>query len=324
MADLTLHRTGASITLRIADGRTLELSPQECWDAAAALRRFIVEGPPVPGAPVAVTVRKNGVSFRVVVSRNIGFWDRLERGEWEPETYRLFDRFIAEDCLYIDAGAWIGPTVLYAAQRARKTYAFEPDPVAYRELASNLASNAGAEWASRVTLFNKAVTARGGTVRLGSRGAFGDALSSVLFPGEELSREVEAVSLEEIFVRPDAAGREVFIKMDIEGAEYEVIPRLRKALARRRVHLFLSIHPDSLMHSLRLRPGGGAPREESLFAKFRRRFVFAHRHLRLVRSLPFRRFYYCDGRPVNLYRQVFRAFLSGRFVSAIVATDSDW
>lgn len=316
---MTVQREGNRFAIRLSDGRSLALAPQECWDAAVESRRLLVENAAGFSPPVVASVRKNGREFRVAVSRNIDFWHRLEHGMWEPETFGLFDRFIAEDCTYFDAGAWIGPTLLYAAQRARRAYAFEPDPVAFRELAANLACNAGAAWASRVALVNKAVTARGGTARLGSRGAFGDALSSVLFADQALAREVEAVSLEELLTQPDTLRGEVFLKMDIEGAEYEAIPRLRRALSREGTHLFLSLHPVCLMHGLRAAEGG-----DSLRGKLRRRLAFTRRHLALVRSLPFRRFYYCDGRPVDLRRQILRAFSSGDFVSAIFATNREW
>jgi hypothetical protein len=64
------------------------------------------------------------------------FWEHITDGTWEMLTLRLIaDVLLARpDSVYVDVGAWIGPTVLVGAQFARRTLAFEPDPRAFSEL----------------------------------------------------------------------------------------------------------------------------------------------------------------------------------------------
>ena len=69
------------------------------------------------------------------------FWATVNDGTWEPETFRIFDRFLAKNTTFIDAGAWIGPTVLYASRLCNRCFALEPSPMSYRELVNNLEAN---------------------------------------------------------------------------------------------------------------------------------------------------------------------------------------
>jgi hypothetical protein len=88
------------------------------------------------------------------------FWKSVERGEWEPYTFSVLDRFVTPETTVIDIGAWIGPVTLYAAKTAKHVFAIEPDPVAFKEL-SALAS------VPNVSLFNHAILNRNGKVTLG-------------------------------------------------------------------------------------------------------------------------------------------------------------
>ena len=76
------------------------------------------------------TIRKNNVTFLVRADQHQRFWTKVEDGSWEPETFGVFDRFVTRETTYLDVGSWEGPTLLYAGQRAKTAYGFEPDPVA--------------------------------------------------------------------------------------------------------------------------------------------------------------------------------------------------
>src|SRR5262245_62069367 len=82
-------------------------------------------------------MRVADVVFNVVAGQRQGYWDRVAAGDWEPQTLRAIRRFLVPGTDCIDIGAWIGPTVLYEACIAGRVHAFEPDPVAYAELAAN-------------------------------------------------------------------------------------------------------------------------------------------------------------------------------------------
>jgi hypothetical protein len=85
---------------------------------------------------------KNGTCFIVNAQSSLFqyFWEKLY-ANWEESTFTIFDRFLNTNSSYLDVGAWIGPTILYGAQKAEHVYAIEPDPVAYQELTRNLQLN---------------------------------------------------------------------------------------------------------------------------------------------------------------------------------------
>ena len=106
------------------------------------------------------TIDCHGVSLHVI-DDDIRFWDRVDAGTWEPTTFQVFDREIDAQTTVLDFGAWIGPTTLYAAARARRVIAFEPDPIAANHLRSNIAINP--ELAAKITVIEKAVAPQAGS-----------------------------------------------------------------------------------------------------------------------------------------------------------------
>jgi FkbM family methyltransferase len=311
------YRDGV-VRLPLERGASLDVTPQECWGLVEKVRRYLIDncGRFEP-RPVKV-IQKNQKCFSVIITRQIDFWRSVESDRWEPETFKIFDDLLSADCTYLDVGSWIGPTVLYAAQLAKRAYAFEPDPVAYQELAANVHANEHSEWASRLTIYNKAVAPRNGRMKLGSRGSGGDSMSSSLLADENTSWEVESITLRHFVEAEQLQQDKLFVKMDIEGSEYEVLPSLKRELRRYRVVLFLSIHPHLLMARL------AQDARNSIGGRIRRRLLFVWYHLKLVRSLPFRYFYDSSGKPVSPYMGVLKALLHGGFAREIVATNERW
>ena len=177
-----------------------------------------------------------------VNNHEAAFWDRVESGDWEPLTYRVFDRFLDPSHSCLDIGAWIGPTALYAASRARHCYALEPDPVAFASLRENVALNPSL--ARRTTLFQQCLAPACGPIRIGNRTspAGGDSMSSLLFASSAVGWQAQGITLERFF--SDHAIHDCsFIKMDIEGGEFDVLPASAAWLAAHRPTLYLSLHP---------------------------------------------------------------------------------
>ena len=92
------------------------------------------------------------------------FWEKFAQGIWEPVTVRVIDTLLAPGSTHIDVGAWVGPTVLLAATKAKRVLAFEPDPVAYAELEKDVALNP--DLARRVELRQEALFDREGEMRM--------------------------------------------------------------------------------------------------------------------------------------------------------------
>lgn len=169
------------------------------------------------------------------------FWEDVNNGNWEPSTFCIFDKFIDQEHSFIDIGAWIGPTVLYGSQIAKKCYAIEPDPVALIELNENIKLNPNLK--AKINIYDFCINDVCGKVRLGNNNNFGDSMSSILINDEEKSLLVKCLTLQE-FILQNKIFDCNFIKMDIEGAEYIILPQLKEFLKLNKPTMHLSLHPS--------------------------------------------------------------------------------
>ena len=168
------------------------------------------------------------------------FWKTVEQGVWERETYCLLDQFLDSRHSYIDIGSWVGPTVLYAAQLARHSYAIEPDPIAFQELQENVFLNPSLE--GRLTLYQGCISSLSGKATIGSRRGFGDTLSSLVITDGMKTIDVPSLTLED-FVAAQRINDCNFIKLDIEGGEVYVLPSAKDYFSRHKPTIYVSLHP---------------------------------------------------------------------------------
>jgi len=180
---------------------------------------------------------------------NLDFWDKVNGGRWEPRTFTVLDRLLSTGTTYCDIGAWIGPTVLYAARNCRQVYCLEPDRVAYRFLLQNIQLNR----LENVLPFNLALAQEEGLQRMASpRGKRGDSMTSLLLPDGMRGMDVLCLTWENWF---NLVGRPVFdtVKMDIEGGEFSLLPAMSAYLEEHRPQLYLSLHPHLLPEAERVK-----------------------------------------------------------------------
>jgi FkbM family methyltransferase len=251
-------------------------------------------------------IQAHGKHFKVSPANHMSFWNEVLSGAWESATYAIFDRFLDPQHSYIDIGAWIGPTVLYGCQLAKMAYALEPDPLAFAELEQNIAQNKGD--ADNVRLFNACIAPRSGEVTLGSRGQGNDSTSSLLFAKKKTHWTVKAFSFAD-FVSQQAIKDCNFVKMDIEGGEYQLLPTMADYLRTHRPTLHLSLHPLYL----KMRPLGWPGR---IMERFRQTS-------RILRCIDFYKYIYDHNGRELTPRELL--WMSRAKVSLdVVLTDREW
>lgn len=133
--------------------------------------------------------------------------------------------------LAVDCGANVGTVTGVLAASGADVVSFEPDPYAFAELTRKFAE------APRVELVNAAVGARAGQVRLMRAANFaerpaGASVKSTIVEGgrmidEAQGIEVPLIDLPAWLEARIGAGRDIaFLKMDIEGAELELLEEM--------------------------------------------------------------------------------------------------
>lgn len=184
-------------------------------------------------------IKINDKMFFVNPSNNSSFWAQLQIGLWESYSFNIFDRFLDLDHSYIDIGSWIGPTALYGCQKAKYCYALEPDPIAFRFLKNNLELNP--DLVGRVSLFNQCMMNSTGMTSLSSKGDGGDSCSSTIHKQFSTSWKVPSITLQQ-FILDNSIHDFNFIKIDIEGGEFSVLPNMLDLLKEKKPTLYLSLH----------------------------------------------------------------------------------
>lgn len=182
---------------------------------------------------------------------NRKFWKQASNDKWENNTFIVLSKFLDKNSIYIDMGAWIGPTVIYAAKKCKKVICFEPDPVAYRRLLSNIYFNK----LENVISYNIALSDTSSIKKMASltSGLLGDSTTSLLSNINNNSTSFEALVLDWNFFENIYNFNKVdVIKIDIEGSEFFLIPKLEKFFIKHRPVVWLSIHVPFLEENKKL------------------------------------------------------------------------
>lgn len=206
---------------------------------------------------ISQRVEIDNISYDVHYDHYTAFWSGLSAGAWEPEMIGLMKLLVKPTTLFFDVGTWMGPTALYAAALGAEVYAFEPDPVAYRRFIRNLSRNPSLR--PLVHAHNAACGTEPGTITLyadalgNSETSVLDTRNHVLDDASKLIRfEADVIDLNAVIRGCYARSREVFIKVDIEGAEFALVPKmaetfrgLNRAVINISTHSFNLKDPDA-------------------------------------------------------------------------------
>lgn len=156
----------------------------------------------------------------------------LRNGVWEPETASFFLHWLRPGMTFVDAGAHVGHYTMLASGQVGaggRVIAFEPHPVLSQVLRRNV-ERAGC---ANVTVSTLALGQAGGTAELVLHPSDNFGSSSLRADGGtgHLPRaSVELTALDDYLERIGGPAVDV-VKLDVEGAELDVIEGARRTLA---------------------------------------------------------------------------------------------
>jgi FkbM family methyltransferase len=232
-----------------------------------------------------------GVGFFVRTGTHDEFWDLMSSGKWEPATLAAFGRFLGPGRTLIDVGAWIGPLTLLGASLGSDVVAYEPDPAALDELRGNLSHNPAL--ARRVRVVPVALGRRRTAATLVDAGSGLGMSTSTLLSRPDASASAD-VAVDDVAAHLASRAFQhcALLKVDIEGGEFDLIPRMARYLARRHPPILLSLHGDAF------RARAASARH---FGLVRARLASVRHRLPLVASLAtsYRHWYASDQRSAN-------------------------
>lgn len=172
---------------------------------------------------------------REYVVRSHWFWRRFQRG-WEPDTFKIFQRCLSATSTYVDIGAWIGPTILFASSiGVEKIYAVEANPTSFEHLEANCGMNPALD--ASVELDNVCIYPQRKIVSFGHEdgGDYASSASSIFGHGYR----VQGVPLSDYLDGKDPD----FIKIDVEGTEPLIAGDLAALSQAEALRIHLSLHP---------------------------------------------------------------------------------
>lgn len=153
------------------------------------------------------------------------------RETWVENVYQIFGRDFSDTNTMLDIGANIGAVTVFAASLGADVVAVEPEPENRALLVDNIARN-GVSGQCRV--FDVAVMGEGGVVNVEA----GHGHSRVVGAPNGHTVEVEAVSLAGLLDRAGWSCVDV-VKVDVEGAEYQIFGAASSEVLRRIRYLTL-------------------------------------------------------------------------------------
>ena len=167
---------------------------------------------------------------------------------YEAENFEFLTNSCKPGAVIIDIGAHIGLFSVIASQitgAAGKVYAFEPAPSTYELLQKTLAINHNE---SVIETFQKAVGRETGKITFFVSDGQADNGNSLVNYKDD--RPLHAIDVEvtsvDAFIKEKKINRLDFIKIDVEGAEYDTLRGAAETLQNLRPVCIVAIHPEPI------------------------------------------------------------------------------
>lgn len=179
--------------------------------------------------------------YEFEVENDISFWNIIDN--WEKHSFEILKKYLNDNKIFIDVGAWNGVLSMYASKIAKKVYCFEPDKIAFEHLSNNIKLNN----IKNINCINKGASLKNGISKFYVR-YFGDSVSSLLDRDMENYKTNETVEIKTIklseFLIENQLKNIGLIKMDTEGSEIYILDDMEKYIEKYKPNMYISFHPN--------------------------------------------------------------------------------
>jgi len=183
-------------------------------------------------------VSRSNISFNVTLPNSycISFWKKYESGSWEPSTTEIFQDYLGKQSIALDVGAEIGATTMFMASICKRVISVEPSSVGVKIIKDSLNLNKNLK--DKISLLQGCLSDSNADQFYGKKSRL---FNDIHFINQDGGYKVKSFTIENIARQ---IGEPIeFIKIDIEGGEYIVLPAMRNFLVTYRPTLLISIHP---------------------------------------------------------------------------------
>ncbi|HEY8279099.1 MAG TPA: FkbM family methyltransferase [Bdellovibrionota bacterium] len=171
--------------------------------------------------------------YRVHIDTESDVERRMLSGMYEKDTTQIIRRLVKRDAICLDIGANVGAITLALADTVGtggKVLAFEPGPTFFSRLERNISENP--DMKNRVVLQNVALSGKSGTIQwqLSDTGSTATTSPDGMSPHSP-TIDVTAVRMDDLPLIRELP-RLDFIKIDVDGLEFEILRGGRSVLER--------------------------------------------------------------------------------------------
>ncbi len=177
---------------------------------------------------------------------NISFWKDIY-GDWERETFDVFDYFLDPKKVFLDIGGWIGTTCMYASRNSKHVYAVEADKKSAIDLEKNCSINCDNYTVIHNAIYNidDIEISFGKNTHL-QDSKLNDSTSQIQHSECALSEgvyQIKTITLSKIIEKYKIDPTNIsLIKVDIEGGEEHILEDLYHFHKTYHVPIYISFH----------------------------------------------------------------------------------
>jgi FkbM family methyltransferase len=177
---------------------------------------------------------------------NLGFW-KDTFPHWESDTFKVFDKLLNPNKIFIDIGAWIGTTCIYGSKKSKYVYAIEADNKSFTDLCKNIKLNSENIMPINRAIFNvddQEITF--GKNKFLGNSKLNDSTSQIYLNSDVVTADtysVKTISISRLLNMYSILPSDVsLIKVDIEGSEEYILDQLYQLHSEASVPLYISFH----------------------------------------------------------------------------------